>query len=660
MPRLHYITPEESIWHFRRRLKAAGFGAALLLLLLAGRFVWLQVIHYDRYHTLAENNRIALVPDPPSRGMIYDRNGVILAQNEIAYTLEITPHRAGDLDELLQRLATLVKITPADISQFKRQLAAGRGFERVVLRARLKEDEVARLTVNRYSLPGVEIRARQFRRYPYGEVMAHAVGYLGRINPQDKERLHNAGLAANYRSTEYIGKAGVEARYEHWLHGRTGVKMVETNSVGRVVRTLARTPPVAGHDIYLHLDAGLQKLATEVFADFRGALVALDPRNGGVLALVSRPGFDPNLFIDSIDQATWAKLNDPMERPLVNRALRGVYPPGSTLKPFVALAGLELGLRTPSDSMVDPGYFSLPGSQHRFRDWKRDGHGVVDLKRSIVVSCDTYYYRLAYEMGIDNMYRFLTQFGFGRKTGVDLDGEQAGLMPNPEWKRRRFNQPWWPGETVITGIGQGYTLVTPMQLAVATMAIANDGIVYQPQLLRAWQDPDTGRMHYTTPRVLARIPLKPQHLRIIKQAMVEVTQPGGTAAAAGVNAPYAFAGKTGTAQVVGIKQGERYDEKRVAAHHRDHALFIAFAPARAPRIAVAVVVENGGSGGGTAAPIARKVIDYWLLGKRPDQPAPTLPTAAAPAEAEEAHEDSAPTIEPVDSAPPTAGDARAD
>ncbi|MGQ9685478.1 MAG: penicillin-binding protein 2 [Thiobacillaceae bacterium] len=660
MPRLRYITPEESLRHYQRRLEVAGYVALFLFLLLAGRFVWLQIIQYDHYHGLAEDNRIAIVPVPPPRGAIYDRNGVVLAQNETAYTLEITPHQAGNLDEVLEQLATLIEITPADIRRFRRQLAESKGFESVVLRSRLKEEEVARFAVNRYRFPGVEVQARQFRQYPYADVMAHVVGYIGRVTAQDKERLIEEGLAANYRGTEHIGKAGVEAGYERWLHGRTGVEKVEIDSGGRAVRILSRTPPVAGHGIHLHLDAGLQQLATEVFGDFRGALVALDPTNGGVLALVSRPGFDPNLFIDSIDQATWAELNHPLKRPLINRALRGVYPPGSTIKPFMALAGLELKLRTPSDSIVDPGYFSLPGSQHRYRDWKKDGHGVVDLKRSIVVSCDTYYYHLAHQMGIENMYRFLSQFGFGQKTGVDLDGELAGLLPNPEWKRRRFNQPWWPGETVIAGIGQGYTLATPMQLAVATMAIANDGIVYQPQVLRAWQDPETGRMHYAAPRIVGRIPLKPQNLKVVKQAMVEVTLPGGTAAAAGAGAPYAFAGKTGTAQVVGIKQGARYDEKRIAAHHRDHALFIAFAPADAPRIAVAVMVENGGSGSGTAAPIARKVIDYWLLGKRPDQPAPTLPTAVAPAEEDEEREDSAPALESADPASPTAGGAHAD
>ncbi len=644
---LRYITPEESFRQYRRRLEAAGLIAIGLLLLLAGRFFWLQVVQFERYHTLAENNRIALVPAPPPRGAIYDRAGRVLAQNYTAFTLEITPDKAGDLDQLIPELAKLVEITPADVKRFRRALAEGKGFESVILRTRLSEEEVARLAVNRYRLPGVEVRARQFRQYPYTDVMAHVVGYIGRISARDKEQLAAEGRTANYRGSEYLGKAGVEASYEPWLHGRTGFEKVEIDAGGRAVRLLARTPPVAGYNIHLHLDAGLQQVATEVFGEHRGALVALDPSNGGVLALVSRPGFDPNLFSDSIDQATWEELNHPLLRPLINRALRGVYPPGSTIKPFMALAGLELGLRTPSDSIQDPGYFSLPGSSHRYRDWKKDGHGVVDLKKSIAVSCDTYYYRLASQMGIESMHRFLSQFGFGRKSGIDLEGELSGLLPNPEWKRRRFNQSWWPGETVIAGIGQGYMLATPLQLAVATMAIANDGVVYAPQLIRAWQEPESGRMHYAAARVLGRIPLKPQHLEVIKQAMVAVTQPGGTAAAAGAGAAYAFAGKTGTAQVIGIKQGARYDEKRTAAHHRDHALFIAFAPAEAPRIVVAVMVENGGSGSGTAAPMARKVIDYWLLGKRPDAAHGGMST----------REDTAEEVEREDAAPvPAAGE----
>ncbi|MCX7674026.1 MAG: penicillin-binding protein 2 [Thiobacillaceae bacterium] len=649
MKGLRYINPEEAFRQYRRRLEAAGYIALALLVLLAVRFFWLQVVQYERYHAMAEENRIALVPVAPPRGTIYDRNGVVLAQNETAFTLELIPDAVGDVDRVIGQLAQLVQITPADIKRFRRLRAEAKGFESVILRARLTEEEVARLAVNRYRFPGVQVRVRQFRQYPYGEVTAHVVGYIGRISAQDKAQLMADGRAANYRGSEHIGKAGVEGAYERWLHGRTGFEKVETDSAGRAVRVLARHPPVAGYNLQLHLDAGLQQLAAEVFGEHRGALVALDPTTGGVLALVSRPGFDPNVFIDGVDQSTWAELNHPMTRPLINRALRGVYPPGSTIKPFMALAGLELGLRTPDDSIMDPGYFSLPGSTHRYRDWKKDGHGVVDLKKSIAVSCDTYYYRLAHQMGIEAMHRFLAPFGFGRRSGIDLEGELAGLLPSPEWKRRRFNQPWWPGETVIAGIGQGYMLATPLQLAVATMALANDGVVYRPQLIRAWQDPVSGRLQQAAPQVIARIPLKPQHLAVVKQAMVEVTLPGGTAAAAGAGAAYAFAGKTGTAQVIGIKQGARYDEWRIAAHHRDHALFIAFAPAQAPRIAVAVMVENGGSGSATAAPIARKVIDYWLLGKRPDAAAAAVPAAAPEEEREDAHP------VPAEGEPPGAG-----
>jgi penicillin-binding protein 2 len=397
---------------------------------------------------------------------------------------------------------------------------------------------------------------------------------------------------------------------------------------------LSRTAPLAGHNLYLHLDAKLQQIAEKVFGEYRGALVALDPSNGGVLALVSKPGFDPNLFVDGIDYSTWRELSDSPDRPLVNRALRGVYPPGSTIKPFMALAGLETGVRRAGDSISDPGYFTLPGSSHRYRDWKKEGHGMVDLKRSIVQSCDTYYYGLAQLMGIERMSGFLSKFGFGKKTGIDLDGELSGLMPTPEWKMKRFKQPWWPGETVIAGIGQGYVLATPMQLAVATMAIANDGVLYKPQLIRGWSDPASGQISLAEPRILGRIAMKPENLRLVKEAMVEVTQPGGTAAVAGAKAPYQFAGKTGTAQVVGIRQNEKYEAGRISLRNRDHALFISFAPADNPKIVVAVLVENGGHGGSTAAPVARKVIDYWLLGKLPT--APVQPGGVPAAEDEDA------------------------
>ncbi|MDD5389366.1 MAG: penicillin-binding protein 2 [Gallionellaceae bacterium] len=625
-------------------MEIAGVVAALLFLTLFARSFWLQVIQYDHYHALAESNRISLVPAPPSRGVIYDRRGEVLAQNFSAYTLEITPAKAGKLEDILNQLSQVVSIDTSDRKRFKRLLAESKNFESIPIRNRLSEEEVARFTVNRYRFPGVEVKARLFRQYPYGEIFSHVVGYIGRVGQRDLDRLEADEQLANYRGTDYIGKLGIEASYEAWLHGRTGIEKVETDSSGRAVRLLSRTAPVSGHNLYLHIDAKLQQVAEKVFGDYRGALVALDPRNGGVLALVSKPGFDPNLFVDGIDSATWRELNDAYERPLINRALRGVYPPGSTIKPFMGLAGMELGVRNPGDTISDPGYFTLSGSSHRYRDWKKDGHGMVDLKRSITISCDTYYYGLAHQMGIERMAGFLAQFGFGQKSGVDLDGELSGLLPTPEWKQRRFKQPWWPGETVIAGIGQGYVLATPMQLAVATMAIANNGVVYKPQLIRAWRDPSSGLLSNAAPQILRHIPLKPEFLRLVKEAMVDVTLPGGTASAAGANAPYQFAGKTGTAQVVGIRQGEKYDASRVSARNRDHALFIAFAPADDPKIVLAVMVENGGHGGSTAAPVARKVIDYWLLGKLPKVYAPVEPGAATP---EEEVEDAGPADETV-------------
>ncbi|TCS72113.1 peptidoglycan glycosyltransferase /cell elongation-specific peptidoglycan D,D-transpeptidase [Sulfuritortus calidifontis] len=615
---LRMVNPDEELRRYNFRIKVASGIVVAAFSVLFSRFVWLQLVEYDRYHALAENNRISLMPNAPARGIIYDRNGTVLAHNFAAYTLEITPAKAGKLEDTINRLSEIVSIDAGDRKRFKKLMAESKNFETLPIKLRLTEAEVARFAVNSFRFPGVEVKARLFRQYPMGDAFAHVIGYIGRINQRDEDRLQASGQAANYRGSDHIGKAGVEESYETLLHGVTGIAQVETDSGGRAVRVLAQTPPVAGNNVYLHLDAKLQEIATNVFGPYRGALVALDPRNGGVLALVSKPGYDPNLFVDGIDVTNWRALNDSPDKPLVNRALRGIYPPGSTIKPFMALAGLELGYRKPGDVISDPGYYSLPGSSHRYRDWKKDGHGVVDLKKSVVISCDTYYYRLANEMGIEKMSGFLSQLGFGHKTGIDLDGELTGLMPTPEWKQKRFKQQWWAGETVIAGIGQGYTLATPLQLAVATMAVANNGTVYQPQLLRGWRDTMTGRITQNPPKIAAQLKLDPEHLRLVKEAMVDVTRPGGTAAGAGAGAEYLFAGKTGTAQVIGIKQGERYNESKVAARHRDHALFISFAPADDPKIVVAVMVENGGHGGSTAAPIARKVIDYWLLGKIPE------------------------------------------
>lgn len=638
MNRYPLIDPQAALRQYRQRLLIAGIGVLIAFAVLLARFVWLQGFHQEHYLALAENNRIALLPAPPARGVIRDRNGVVLASNYSAYTLEITPNQVEDLQATLAALAEIIDITPADLRRFNRLLGESRRFESIPLRNKLSEEEVARFAVNRYRFPGVTVRNRLTRHYPLGAPFAHVVGYIGRISERDVARLREEGRLSNYRGSDHIGKLGVEKSYEEWLHGQTGVERVEVDSAGRPMRILSRTAPRAGRDITLHLDAGLQQVAEEVFGNFRGALVALDPNNGGVLAMLSKPGFDPNLFIDGIDHATWRELNESFDRPLINRALRGVYPPGSTIKPFVALGGLELGLRRPTDAIVDPGFFSFPGHSHRFRDWKRDGHGVVDMKKSIVVSCDTYYYHLANQMGIRTLSEYLSRFGFGKRTQIDLDGELPGLVPTPEWKRKRFRQAWWPGETVIAGIGQGYMLATPMQLAVATMALANRGTLYKPQLVRSWTDPESGRTTEIAPEILARLDIQPAHLEVIRQAMIEVMEPGGTAAAAGAGLAYRLAGKTGTAQVKSIRQGERYDASRLAEHHRDHALFVAFAPAEAPRIVVAVMVENGGSGSGTAAPIARKVIDYWLLGKRPVAAPPAVAPAVAPAGAGEDNE----------------------
>lgn len=602
---------------FQTRARVAGVVCAIFLAVLLGRFFFLQVLRYDHYHTLAESNRISVLPVPPNRGMIFDRRGMVVAHNFAAFTLEVTPSRASNLDAMLAELGKLIEITPAHIKRFKRLVAESRRFESLPVRARLTDEEVARFAAHAWRFPGVRLSARQFRQYPDAESLSHVVGYIGRINADDEARLEKTGHISNYRGSDHIGKTGVEQGYEAALHGITGAEHVETDASGRAMRVLTRRAPVAGDNLFLHLDTQLQQVAEAAFGKYRGALVALDPNNGGVLAFVSRPGFDPNLFVDGIDSATWNELNTSPDRPMVNRALRGIYPPGSTFKPFMALAGLELGLRSPEDSIEDPGYYTLPGSSHRYRDWRKEGHGTVDLVKSVIISCDTYYYRLAHDMGIDRMHAFIGQFGFGEKTGIDMEGELSGLLPSREWKQRRFRQPWYAGETVIAGIGQGYNLATPLQLAVATATLANGGTTYAPRLVRAVRDGRTGVMENVPPRVVRHVDIRKAHLDVVREAMVGVTQPGGTAAGAGAGAVYRFAGKTGTAQVIGIKQNERYDERRVAERHRDHALFIAFAPAEAPRIALAVLVENGGHGGSTAAPIARQVIDFYLLGRRP-------------------------------------------
>ncbi len=612
---------QREIYYFKLRLVLSlGFVLVLLFILLA-RFVYLQAVRYSHYQTLAENNRISVVPIVPNRGLILDRNGVVLAHNYSGYTLEITPSKAGELEAVMDELSVLVDIQPGDRRRFKKLLLESRNFESLPIRSRLSDVEVARFAAQRYRFPGIEIKARLFREYPYREQTSHLIGYIGRINQTEIQQLEQDGTAANYRGSNHIGKTGIEQSYENELHGTTGVERVEVDASARAVRVLSRIPPVSGNNLMLSLDIKLQEVAEKSFGNYRGALVAIDPRNGEILAFVSKPGYDPNLFIDGIDEQSWSELNNSPDVPLNNRALRGQYAPGSTIKPFMALAGLYYNKRSPSYTISDPGYFKLPGSSHRFRDWKTGGHGSVDMFKSIVVSCDTYFYGLATELGIDNISTFLPQFGFGKKAGIDMEGEVSGLVPSQAWKQKRHQQKWYAGDTVSVGIGQGYNLATPLQLAFATAVLANDGVAWRPHLVKQVQRSDKTPAPEVKPEFTLN--LDPEHLALVKRAMVAVTQPGGTAARAGAGAPYTFAGKTGTSQVIGMKQGEEYIESQVQERHRDHALFIAFAPADQPRIALAVLVENGGHGGATAAPIARKVLDYFLLGKIP-QPLPEV------------------------------------
>ncbi len=605
------------IFNFRFRLAISIGFVALLLTILLLRFFYLQVLRHDYYQTMAESNRISVVPIVPNRGLILDRNGVVLAHNYSGYTLEITASKVKDLEATINELSTLVEITPKDRKRFKKLQTESHNFESLMIRNRLSDEEVARFAAQQYRFPGVEIKARLFRDYPYADKTSHLIGYIGRINETDVEQLEENDLAANYRGSDYIGKTGLEQSYEGELHGATGVEQVEVDSAGRAVRILSRKPPVSGNTLVLSIDAKLQEIAEQSFGNYRGALVAIDPNNGEVLAFVSKPGYDPSLFVDGIDPQSWDELNNSPDHPLNNRALRGQYPPGSTIKPFMALAGLFYSTRSPERTISDPGYFNLPGSGHQYRDWKKGGHGSVDMFKSIVISCDTYYYGLATELGIDNIYSFLSRFRFGKKTGIDLEGETSGLLPSQEWKMKRYKEKWYAGDTVSVGIGQGYNLVTPMQLAYATATLANNGIAYKPHLVREVRSSRSNESRLIEGKPEFDMKLDPAHLDLVKRAMAAVTQPGGTAAQASSGAPYHIAGKTGTAQVVGMKQGEKYDASKLSERNRDHAWFIAFAPAEQPRIALVVLAENGGHGGGTAAPIARKVMDYYLLGKVP-------------------------------------------
>jgi penicillin-binding protein 2 len=598
----------------RWRLAFAIMFVTVLFGILVARLVYLQVYKYDAFQEKAEGNRIAIVPVPPSRGEIYDRNGVLMAENVSAYTLELAPRQIRNIDATIDDLARLIDISAIDRRRFKRLVDETKNSDWLPLKSRLTDEEVALIAVHRFRLPGVDVRVRQFRNYPLGQTAAHVIGYIGRISPDDKRRLERSGKTSEYAGSTHIGKVGIELSYENVLHGRTGFDEVEVSAGGRGMRALSRNPATPGSNLVLGIDVRLQKLVEEWFGERRGALVAIEPATGDVLAFVSKPTYDPNLFIDGIDTQSWNALNNDPDTPLLNRALRGTYPPGSTYKPFMALALLSSGVRTPNQTISDPGFFML--GSHKFRDSKPTGNGTVDLRKSIVVSSDTYYYSAALDMGVDRIHDFMKPWSFGNLTGIDIDNEVTGILPSSGWKFRRFKQKWLPGETPSIGIGQGYNTFTILQLAQATAILANDGVVMRPHVVKAILDPTKGTKTLTVPKESYRIPLKKAHLDLVKTALVDVNR-FGTGRVAFAGAPYVAAGKTGTAQVIGIKQGEKYDARKIAERFRDHSLFMAFAPADQPRIALAVIVENGGFGAQAAAPIARKVFDYHLLGKLP-------------------------------------------
>ncbi|CAN5900279.1 penicillin-binding protein 2 [soil metagenome] len=610
---------EREIHLFRNRLFFIGVFVFICFSLLLSRFVWLQIIKHDMYALQADENRISVIPVVPNRGLIVDRNGVVLARNFSAYTLEITPSKIkADLDIVIDELSALVDIQPKHRKRFRKLIEESKSFESLPIRTRLTDEEVARFTAQRFRFPGVDIQARLFRQYPLGEVASHVVGYIGRISQKDAELIDDMEDGSNYNGTDYIGKEGLEKSYEKILHGTTGFEEVEVSAGGRAVRTLSRSAPSSGKNLILSIDIELQKVVEEAFGDRRGAMVAIEPATGDVLAFVSKPTYDPNLFVEGIDQQSWNDLNTSEDRPLLNRPLTGAYPPGSTYKPFMALAALELGKRTTTQAIADQGFFMF--GNHRFNDDKPGGHGMVDMYRSIVNSCDTYYYMLANDLGVDVMHDFMKPFGFGQKTGIDLEHERQGVLPSTAWKRSMYRkaaqQKWYAGETISLGIGQGYNTFTPLQLAHAVATLANNGIVMKPHLVKMTEDPQTRQKTMMVVNESYRIPLKQENIDFIKQAMVGVTREG-TSKLAFANAEYVSGGKTGTAQVVSIKKNEKYDAKKLAKNLHDHSLYTAFAPADRPRIAIAIIVENGGFGSEAAAPIVRKALDYYLLGKRP-------------------------------------------
>jgi penicillin-binding protein 2 len=605
---------------FRLRVLVATIVVLLCFGLLAARLFYLQVIRHDDLRAQAENNRTAVVPMVPNRGLILDRNGIVLATNYSAYTLEITPAKVPDLSQTIDELAQIIEITPRDRRRFRKLREEGKSFESIPLRSRLTDDEVARFAAQRYRFPGVDIKARLFRNYPYGELASHVIGYIGRINAAEKEKLEDSEDSANYRGTEYIGKLGVEQSFEAQLHGITGIDAMETSAGGRAVRRLSSQASTPGQTVKLSIDIKLQKLVEDMFGERRGALVALDPKTGEVLAFVSKPSFDPNLFVEGIDQESWQGLNESIDKPLLNRALRGTYPPGSTYKPFMALAALATGKRSASMQMNDPGFFMFGG--HRFGSPENERGGIMDMHRAIVESSNAYFYSLANELGVDVMHDFMKSLGFGQITGIDIHGEVRGVLPSTDWKRNYYKRPeqqkWYAGETISLGIGQGYNSFTMLQLAQATAILANNGIKHPPRLVLATQDTSSQISLPVVPQPAENLGFKPEHLDTIRRAMLGVTQEG-TSRRVFAGASYLSGGKTGTAQAVTIGKNEKYNAARMEERQRDHSLYIAFAPVEDPKMAIAVIVENAGFGAASAAPMARRAFDYWLLGQYPGE-----------------------------------------
>ncbi len=604
---------------FRIRVVVLGLVVLLAFGLLVARLVFLQVHRHEDLADQAESNRTAVVPIVPNRGLILDRNGVVLATNYSAYTLEITPSKVDNLEQAIDGLAEIIEIQHRDRRRFKRLMEETKGFESLPIRTRLSDEEVARFTAQRYRFPGVDVKARLFRSYPLGEVGSHAIGYIGRINQVEKARIQDSEDEANYRGTEYIGKLGIEQSYEGLLHGTTGVEQMETSAGGRAVRKLDSFPATPGQTVMLTLDIKLQKMVEELYGERRGALVAIDPRNGEVLALVSKPTFDPNLFVEGIDAENWNALNTSVDKPLLNRALRGTYPPGSTYKPFMAMAALQLGRRSPSLVINDPGFYNYGGRTFRSHE---GGLGGVDMHRAIQFSSNTYFYSLGVELGVDTIHDFMKPLGFGQITGIDLGGEVRGVLPSTAWKRqvnkRAEAKRWFPGETVSLGIGQGYNNFTMLQLALAEATLANGGTRYRPHLAKAVRDSVTGAVAQVEQAPAENLGFSPKNVEIVRNALVAVNK-GGTGTRVFAGAPYTSAGKTGTAQAVSLGQNVRYNARLLEEHQRDHSLFAAFAPAEEPQIALALIVENAGFGAASAAPIARRVFDYWLLGQYPSE-----------------------------------------